>query len=267
MCAFNLYCSIHDSLEVPCTREQSPSSPGLKDLPAGSLTTHLTVTIQQIRKKPNTRYSTMRLTSLLLVLLATLSQLAVMAATLDDVIVLVEQEQNQQEEYVGDEDGGVSSSTRRSSLRALGGTKNGGTTNKKSCPAVSPVLSGGAMTCSSKGKTCSFEYESTFPGAICKNKDDCTCSNQGKWVCASHIGCVDDAPVYIKKCPAVSPVVSKIASCLDNSKQQLCEYKYNTPMPKIPEGTCAHKDACTCNSQWQWDCQIDTKCSIPYDRP
>jgi hypothetical protein len=215
----------------------------------------------------------MRLTTLLLVLLAPVSKLGV-------VIVMAEPPDGLLVEQYAAGDGGPS-------LRALRGkTTVGGTTNKKcgskkgcptptptppptplvgtSCPAVSPVLSGADMTCGSQGKKCSFEYETTTPGAICKNKDDCTCK-QGKWVCASQIGCIDDAPAYIEKCPKLSPVVSKITDCLDNSKQ-LCEYGYNIPIPKTPV-ICAHKDVCTCSGQWQWDCQIDTKCSIPEDRP
>jgi hypothetical protein len=142
---------------------------------------------------------------------------------------------------------------------------------RRKAPRVQPcppfvVAWGRRLTCDSKGKKCSFEYESTPPGAICQNKDDCTCSKQGKWVCTYQATCIDDSPMYIETCPEVSPIVSKITACLDNSKQ-LCEYKYNTPMPEIPEGTCEHKDVCSCNAQWQWACQGSTKCSIPYDRP
>jgi hypothetical protein len=226
------------------------------------------------------RYTTMRITTLLLVLLASVSQLAVSFAEPADGVARPQQEQDVDQAP----DDGVRTSSE--ALRLLRGKKTGGTTTKKcgnkkgcptpsptpqkstSCPAVSPVLSGGGsdMTCDSKGKKCSFEYESTPPGAICQNKDDCTCSKQGKWVCTYQATCIDDSPMYIETCPEVSPIVSKITACLDNSKQ-LCEYKYNTPMPEIPEGTCEHKDVCSCNAQWQWACQGSTKCSIPYDRP
>jgi hypothetical protein len=116
-----------------------------------------------------------------------------------------------------------------------------------SCPTVSPPING-TNTCTVKGQKCTFEYGSTIPGGICTNKDVCTCK-KGKWDCDRQIGCVSDNPPFIPECPKISPIASNTTVCEDPSQQE-CTFEYEST---VPGGICQNKDVCSC-VDGEWKC-------------
>ncbi|KAI2489654.1 hypothetical protein MHU86_24926 [Fragilaria crotonensis] len=128
------------------------------------------------------------------------------------------------------------------------------------CPAESPVVSKvNACDAQHQEQPCSFNYGSTFPGAICQNADICTCnSTTALWDCQSSIGCVSDNPPFIIGCPLESPVVSNVTSCDAQHQEQPCAFKYGST---IPGGICQNADICSCNSTTSlWNCEVSIGC-------
>ena len=66
------------------------------------------------------------------------------------------------------------------------------------CPEVSPIKSN-VTVCEGK-EQCTFAYDSTIPGGICKSNDDCSCVNNS-WSCLSSISCVDNNPPVVQPVP------------------------------------------------------------------
>jgi hypothetical protein len=140
------------------------------------------------------------------------------------------------------------------SLRNARGKKGGKDKNDKKCPKVTPVSSGNEK-CGIKGQKCTFEYTSTIPGGICKNKDDCICKD-GYWDCEENSACISDNPPFIVGCPETSPVKTQEESCDDEHQEDPCSYAYPST---IPGGRCESIDTCSC-TKGKWKCKTVQEC-------
>ncbi|KAI2503725.1 hypothetical protein MHU86_10706 [Fragilaria crotonensis] len=123
------------------------------------------------------------------------------------------------------------------------------------CPEESPVMRGAHKPCKTEGQACSFEYESTFSGTVCNNKDRCACAKK-KWECDSTASCVSANPIFIVGCPAESPLVTNVTNCDAEHQESPCSFEYPST---IPGGICTSQDGCTCNSG-TWDCTTSFTC-------